>query len=100
MKEELMRPRLDAVVIIVRAALTLGVTCLGILWGSGEDERDRGGCGWGGIPMGRDWVVYMSLSTSKCVPCFNIHVSIEKNTYRYLFKLNKYKLPLLVEQIK
>lgn len=46
MKEELMRPRLDAVVIIVRVARTLGVTCLGFLWGSGEDDRDRGGCGW------------------------------------------------------
>lgn len=51
MKEELMRPRLDAVVIIVRAARTLGVTCLGFRWESGEDERDRGVCGGTGPPQ-------------------------------------------------
>lgn len=46
-----MRPRLDAVVIIVRAARTLGVTCLGFRWESCEDERDRGVCGGAGPPQ-------------------------------------------------
>lgn len=46
-----MRPRLDAVVIIVRAARTLGVTCLGFRCESGEDERDRGVCGVAGPPQ-------------------------------------------------
>lgn len=55
-----------------------------------------------GIPMGTDWIVYMSSFTSKCIPCFNIHVhvSIEKKPIAVSFKWYNYKLLRFVEQIK
>lgn len=96
-----MRPRLDAVVIIVRAARTLGVTCLGFRWESGEDEKRPRGVRRGRTPTGRDWVVYMSFPTFKYIQCFNINVSTEKNPHNGIFSSEQIKNTIyLVEHIK